>query len=144
MRELWEIDVENASYYRKLSDERFDKYEALSKELLDVSCERNALKGKCSFFQSIVDTAARCWCVTLPINLMCENKILCIKAYRDVFPVGLREAKEEVERKIEHGEQLFKTFLTTEQMLKAFAAFEDRQNVRVTDLEVRRVEVRKD
>ena len=57
------------------------------------------------------------WSVTLPLIYLKTHKIQCIKALRAVYPIGLREAKESVERKAIAGEQLFTCPLTNAELL---------------------------
>ena len=124
MRVEWVNMKEDLDHYSKQSAHNYEKW-AAEREV--SACQLQKVRDleaqlASSNTTTLLGNSLR-WLVTVPLAEIAANKILCIKTLRVVYPgMGLGEAKEEVEGRIDNKEQLFPMNISTKEMVAAVEA----------------------
>lgn len=141
MRTEWSGDKEEITYLQGRANDLRDRNDALYTQVRDLEGQlynlRLATERPASKREQLLNDLSALWLISVPLAWMKEHKIICIKALRCAFPsTGLKEAKEEVEEKMEKGLHLFCSPLTAEQMLGAVRALTENSAANNADVTI--------
>jgi ribosomal protein L7/L12 len=126
MNEWWIAEKEEAIYWNDRKEWQDREIDRLSKELeiekganhkvnRDLQYELDELKRNRPNYDDVPS-----WRVSVPLEWMKEHRTACIKALRCAYEtIGLKEAKDAVELKIEAWLPLFESRLNTKEMVAA-------------------------